>query len=263
LLTLATAFEKEIQAGAPLPEAYPTLTKAQIRFRASTVVMVAGVAGSNKSTLALNLAVRMDVPTLYYSADTDDFTVSLRLAALKSGRAWQDIEQELKIPDAREFYTDLLAETGNLWWSFEPEPSPEQMDTQLSAFVELFGDYPSLIVVDNLMNVSFDSENEWAGMRKLMKLFSFWARTTGACVLVLHHCAEVDYDRRFCPPRRMIQGKLSHYPALVLTLDVDMDLLKVACVKNRHGKGDASGELFETLRLDAATMRVTDFREVT
>ena len=262
MLTLATAFEKEVSAGAPLPEAYPTLTRAQIKFRRSTVVMVAGVPGCNKSTFALNLAAEMDVPTLYYSADTDDFTVGLRLAAKLSGRPWQEIELELKNPSARDYYTDLLTETGNLWWSFEPEPTPEQMDVQLSAFCELYGDYPSLIVVDNLMNVTMDSDNEWGGMRKLMKLFSYWARTTGACILVLHHCGEVEYNRLYCPPRRIIQGKLNHYPALILTLDAQASVLKIAAVKNRHGKQDPSGERYETLGLDASRMRITDYRKV-
>lgn len=259
MLNLATAFDRNVDIGTPLPEVWPSLTRAGIRFRRSQVVMVAGQPGASKSTFALCLAAGLNIPTLYFSADTDDFTTSLRLAATLSGTAIDDIERDTKDPTVKEYYVDLLAQPDHLWWSFAPEPTPEMMDMELSAFAELYGAYPEIIIVDNLVNVTMEGENEWAAMRRIMKLLKYWAGHTGACILVLHHCREdADFDSRFCPPRSTIQGKLSQYPALILTVDTQPGLLKIACVKNRHGPYDRSGEHFISLNLDSARMQITE-----
>lgn len=259
MLSLATALERDIDIGTPLPEVWPTLTRAGIRLRRSQVVMVAGQPSAGKSTFALCLAARLNVPTLYFSADTDDHTTSVRMSAALTGRTIDEIEEEIKDPSVKEYYLDVIAGPGNLWWSFTPEPTPEQMDLQLAAFQELYGSPPDLIIIDNLVNCTLEGDNEWASMRRLMKLFLYWARSTRACILILHHCREdADFDPHFCPPRSSIQGKLSQYPSLILTLDTYGQVLKIACVKNRHGPYDRTGENFVTLNLDLARMQITE-----
>lgn len=257
--TLATAFSRNVEIGLPLPEVYPSLTRAGIKLRRSQVVMIAGQPGNAKSTFALNFAVKADVPTLYFSADTDDFTTSLRAAAALTGSPTADIEQDIKDQATKIYYEEVLAELKNLWCCFIPEPTPEDMAIELDAFRELFGADPHLIIVDNLVNITMDSDNEWTAARRVMKLLKYWAGTTQACVLVLHHCQEAsEYPPGEPPPRRAIQGKLSQYQSLILTIAVSGNLLKIACVKNRHGPFDSTGNTYITLDMDLTRMQIRE-----
>lgn len=260
MLSLATAFEAEIDTGLPLPEVWPSLTRAGIRLRRSQVVMAAGQPNACKSIFATNIVAELkDVPTLYFSCDMDMATAGLRLAAHLSGKTVNEIEEETRDPAVAGYYSGLLAEADHLWWSFEPQPTPEQLALQLEAFCELFGAPPSLIVVDNLSDISPGGENEWAALRQLMKLFAYWARHTRACVLILHHTAEgPEYKPEVPQPRRAIQGKLSQKPALILTLAVEGDTFKVACVKDRHGPHDPSGKTYVSLDIDRARMTISE-----
>jgi hypothetical protein len=57
--------------------------------------MFAGAPGAGKSTLALALALKTNVPTLYISADTNAHTMAMRLASMISGKSQSDVEQKL------------------------------------------------------------------------------------------------------------------------------------------------------------------------
>jgi len=258
LQTLATAFGKSVDIGIPLPEVYPTLTKAGIKLRRSQVVMIAGQPGARKSTLALNLVIGMGVPTLYFSADADEWTTSLRAAAALSGTVVDEVERGTKDNGAEDYYTDVLSELDHVWWCFDSDPTPESMAVELDAFTELYGCFPECVVIDNLCDITLEGDNEWAAMRKVMKLVRFWARTTRACVVVLHHCQEGDIEPFACPPRKAIQGKLTQLQSLILTVAVDETCFKVACVKNRHGPADPSGETAWFLVIDPPRMRISE-----
>jgi AAA domain len=261
--TLATAFSRNVEIGVPLPEVYPSLTRAGIKLRRSQVVMLAAQPGNAKSTFALNLAVALNVPTLYFSADTDDYTTSLRAAAALSGSRTADIERDIKDEAVKGYYEEVLNDLSNLWCCFTPEPTVDDMALELDAFQELFGSAPELIIVDNLVNVTMDSDNEWSAARKVMKLLMYWARTTHACVLVLHHCQEsAEYPPGSPPPRRAIQGKLSQLQSLILTCAVDGNMFKIACVKNRHGPYDATGETYIALDMDLSRMQIKEREEI-
>jgi RecA-family ATPase len=54
----------------------------------------------------------------------------------------------------------------------------------------MWGRSPTLIVVDNLMDIAIDGHEEFAGMRAVMKELKYLARDTNAAVLVLHHTQE-------------------------------------------------------------------------
>lgn len=257
--SLAAAFEAEVDNGLPLPDVWPMLARSGVRLRRSQVVMAAGQPNSCKSIFALNIVAALNTPTLYFSADMDMATAGLRLAANLSGKTANQVEEETRDPAAAGYYSGLIAEVDQLFWCFEAEPAPEEMALQLEAFHELYGAPPTLIVVDNLSDVSPGGDNEWAAMRQLMKLLTYWAKTLRACVLVLHHTAEgPEYKPEFPQPRRAIQGKLSQKPSLILTLAVEESRFRVAAVKNRHGPHDPSGRTYTTLEIDRARMTISE-----
>ena len=78
--TLVRSVGRTDIGGEPLPAVFKAFETNKIIFRRAEVSMMAGTPGVGKSTLALALALKMKVPTLYISADTNAHTMAMRLA---------------------------------------------------------------------------------------------------------------------------------------------------------------------------------------
>ena len=174
--TLVRSVGRASIGGEPLPSCFKAFENNKIIIRRSEVSMFAAAPGVGKSTLALALALKMKVPTLYISADTNAHTMAMRLASMISGKSQSDVERML--------VTDIgwtkatLARGSHIVWSFESAPSLQDIDEEVQAFEELWGCPPTLIVVDNLMDVATDGGEEFASMRAIMKELKYLARAT-------------------------------------------------------------------------------------
>ncbi len=125
---------------------------------------------------------------------------------------------------------------------------------------ELWGCPPTLIVLDNLMDVATDGGEEFASMRAIMKELKYLARATNSAVMVLHHTSEAVMGTP-CQPRSALQGKVAQLPALICTLGTVGTSLGVASVKNRYGRADAGGTLITWLAFNPEYMYVEDIPE--
>jgi len=222
--------------------------------------MVAAAPNAGKSMFALIYAVKAKVPTLFFSADTDTTTVMLRAAAHASGHSQVNVEQNLSTDS--HYYDDYFDKLKHIKWVFDSSPSLDDIELEIKAYVELYGQAPELIIIDNLMNVAAETDNEWAGLRAIMMELHDMARKTEACVLVLHHVSEQsEYGSPTEPPaRRAIHGKVSQLPALILTLGYNPEFneLKIAAVKNRFGPHAADGKTYSTLSVSYANCQISD-----
>lgn len=228
-----------------LPTVFPALAEAGIRPRRSTVTMIAAVPGSLKSMLTLYWVARMGVPTLFFSADTDAYETMKRASAMVSGKPQNEVERDISSGN-REAYSERLREL-NIRWVFESDPSYEDLSLETAAYAEVFGEFPAVIVIDNLMNVVGENDNEWGSMRDTTKALKRLVRITDSAVFVLHHMSEHEKDTGTPPARRRLQGKVSQLPEVILSLALVGDQLRLAAVKNRFGPGDASGEKYVTI----------------
>ena len=259
--TLRRSIRKADIGGEPLEAPFQAFERAGIILRRAEVTVIAGTPGAGKSSIALHIAARLKQPTLYFAADTNAHTMAMRLLALTGKMTQQQAENMLKAnPDTAE---SILAENNHLYWSFESSPTLKDLDEEVSAFETIWGRSPTLIVVDNLMDVALDGHEEFAAMRQIMKELKFLARDTNVCVLVLHHTQEGTPGYP-CQPRSALQGKVSQIPAMVLTvgqktLPTGIDYyLCVAPVKNRYGRADQTGETYVELSFDPERMYLED-----
>ena len=84
------------------------------------------------------------------------------------------------------------------------------------------------------------------------------ARVTEAGVWVLHHTSEAEGRPGRPAARRAIMGKVSQLPEMILTVATEptRGLFHVACVKNRSGPHDATGDTFITVPVDFERMTI-------
>jgi len=259
--TLRRSIRKTEVGGEPLAAPFQAFERAGMILRRAEVTVIAGTPGAGKSSVALHIAARLKQPTLYFSADTNAHTMAMRLIAMSGKMTQQQAENLLKNnPDTAE---SILADNNHLYWSFEPSPTLKDLDEEVQAFETMWGRSPTLIVVDNLMDIAMDGHEEFAGMRAAMKELKYLARDTNACVLVLHHTKE-GYDGHPCQPRSSLQGMVNQIPAMVLTVGQQLlnegkdTYLCVAPVKNRYGKADQTGNTYVTLSFEPGSMYLED-----
>ena len=90
--TLARAVGSKDIGGEPLPSVFRTFEVNKVIIRRAEVSMIAGTPGAGKSTLALAMALRAKVPTLYVSADTNAHTMAMRLLSMITGKPQSEAE---------------------------------------------------------------------------------------------------------------------------------------------------------------------------
>jgi len=263
MLTIAQAANKQKSGAALLPDLFPNLANNGVRFRRGQVTMIAGQPNSGKSLLALYYAVRAGVPTLYISADTDAYTTAIRAAAVVTGSTVNTVEEAFTSGNGYEFYQDELATLKHLQFSFDPSPTLDDIQLSVQAYGEAFGEYPHLLIIDNLLNIAALHDNEWTGMRDIAKAMHHVARETEAAVFLLHHTSEGEGRPELPPSRKSIQGKISQLPEMILTVALDHETseYRIACVKNRFAKNSASGAEYTTLHADASRMTLFNDRQ--
>lgn len=256
--TLYRSVKRGLSAGEPLPSPFPIFDDKKITFRRSSLHLIAGPPGSMKTITALNLVNQMgtDVPTLYHSSDSDDFTMASRVLSMRSGKSGEEAEHlVLNTPHLAE---SVLREFDHVKWSFHSAPTLEHMMREAEAFREVRGTYPHHTIIDILMDVDYEGageQNYWSLMAELKVM----ARDQQTAITIVHHTSE-SAKGGTPPPRAAIMGKASQLPVLVLTLwgDGHAGTLDIAVVKNRFGPGDAMAKKFFRMKVNPSICKLEE-----
>lgn len=265
--TLARAALRSETAGTPLPTVYAAFARAGVYPRRGEVTLIAAAPATGKSALALDFAAKCGVPTLYFSCDSDAWTMAARLASMKTGATLQQAEANLE--NDEDWAKQVLSSAAHMRWCFDAAPTLEDIVLELDAYAEVMGTAPELVVIDNLVDLTHDdgSGEDHRIWKALLKELKWLARDTGTAFVVLHHVNEQperkgrdgESNRSRCPSRTDVSGKVNQHPALVLTLAVNKTgELDICPVKNRHGKGYPQGDWATTLRFFPETMTIED-----
>lgn len=241
--------------GEALPAVFPQLANMDAHFRRGQLSMIAAAPGGGKSAVASHLALRMTydkylddkVPTLYFSADSDRGTLGVRLAAGVLNKSLSQVEEALASEDT-EAWGLVESALDHVWFTWDPAPGLSDIEQEIEAYVQVTGEYPHLIVVDNLKNLVPDSEGQrHEEYDAIMEWLKILASETKAHVLVLHHVTGF-YENGNTPiPLNGLLGKPGKACRLILTLFMkhrNPDVMGMCIVKNSNGKADANGELY-------------------
>lgn len=242
MLTLSRTLARA-NSGEPLPTVFRSLEERGIRPRRGQITMIAGQPNAGKSMLALFYALSMGEPTLYFSADSDEATQGGRAAAIVTGVPAREIEEDIR-NGGLGYYQDAMADLAGIRMNFGSSPTLDDIELELLAYEEVFGRFPGLVVVDNLMNVVGEHESEQQGLIDIQKVMKSLCRETGSAIFLLHHCSEADGKPYDPPPRKAIMQKVSQLPELELTVAFNpmTNRFGIAAVKNRNGRSDAGAK---------------------
>jgi DnaB-like helicase C terminal domain len=252
-------------AGDPLPTVFRTFEDYKIVFRRGQLVLIAAGPGTGKSALALTQAVKSRVPTLYMSADSDAYTQVSRAFSINTGLMMDETEKyargEPVLPSTLERARELNQIP--IRFNFLASPSLANIEKSMSAFDELYGEYPALTVVDNITNVrngtEDNAENPFGGLEMFLDYANEMARETQSCVIGLHHVNGPYNDQNRPIPMSGVKGQIGRVPQMILTLfKSGPGSVGVSPVKNRGAKFDPSGEWYAELDFDGATMTFRD-----
>lgn len=260
---LSRALRQPRIGGKPLPSVIPSFDREKYLFRRSEVSMIAGQSNAGKSMLALwhvrGWVADHGLKGIYMCADSAELGQAARLLAMNTQNLSYS-EAEAMLESRNEWAIEQMKKLENISWSFEDDLSYENINEEVMAFEELWGETPDFIIIDNLTDVEGQAEDEWATQRRALKALTQLARQTDSAVIVLHHTSEDDRIKEDpCPPRRAILGKCSQKPALILTTSDKGGRRPVAKVKDRYAKCDKTGQTAVWLRLDESTLHYMDY----
>lgn len=254
MLSAARAVAKATETGSPLPELDQLADLyADFDFHPGfgELTVIAGEPGTQKSGFALYWVANMGLPTIYFSADSAAHTAVSRTVACLTGEKYRDILGALEEESGQAYCEDILSDA-KIEFCFDPDPTMETIRDEIFAWVEMYDNYPKVMIVDNLMDVVSDNDNEYAGYKEILLVLKRLARETGAAIFVLHHMSESNNASDHPPPRKSLMGKAAQTPENIMSVDLEGDQFRVSVVKARSGESDKTGRKFVTLVADPA-----------
>lgn len=267
--TLALALQTSEDVGTALPSVFPSLEKMGVKHRRGQLSLIAAGPGTGKSALAAFIAAKMGygefnetgVPTLYFSADTDKRTLGNRIAAAVT-RFTVDEAEELLFKKNENVLKMLNDYTNHIWFDWNAGPNLNDIEDEIEAFAHVNGDWPHLIIVDNLKNIWVETSGEGGEHIRYDRVLDYLhelAALTNAHVMVLHHVTGY-YENGDEPiPLSGILGKVSKPFRLILTLHKpNENQIGLSVVKNSSGKMDPKGGLICYLDIDLARQQFMD-----
>lgn len=186
-MSLLSATPKATVLAPPIPVSNSVFANAGLVFRRGQFSLVAAAPGVGKTLFATNLCLRTSVPSLYFSADSDEWTVKHRACSILTGEQLTNVERQLGEESWDKYYLEQLRRADHVDWCFQTDIDLEFIVQRILAHVELRGESPQLIVVDNLGNTVVDQDNEGSELRSACRELQRVARTMNAHVMALHH----------------------------------------------------------------------------
>lgn len=266
MFSLAQSVHIRGTVGEPIPNPFKSLSRLEVEFRRGEFSLVVAGPGTGKSLFAAFLAMHGNIPVLYFSADSTAATQVSRCTAMITGDDSKAVKAALLGNEFDEYESVL----GDRWWvrfNFSARPTLDEIETTLICYLEIFGCFPYLSVVDNVTNVDTgevgDAESFTFGLEGLCEYLNDMARETGSHVLGLHHTTGEHSDGLKPIPLSGIKGKIGRVPALVITIHklvdgMDSRILNFSPVKNREGFEDSSGNTFASYRLNRSNLRLEE-----
>ena len=182
-VAVADAVGKEVK----LPYA---AMRRMVNLHTKELVVIAAAPGAGKSVVAVNMAMGVDYPVLYFAQDSPS-SVKARMVALASpGLSVRQAHGKVADPTTRQEIADLIAkrvrdtlivQTGAV--------NIDQIEKSIDALTEWIGEAPPLVIIDNLIDMIVPGYNpsENGFFATVLPALKQMAIRLDTCIVVLHH----------------------------------------------------------------------------
>jgi len=256
LRTISRSLSEEATVGEAIPLPWPKLDR-DLNFHTKELALVAGAPGAGKSVFALNLALSLNVPVVYFAMDSAP-SVFARITALALGVEINWVYEQLRdkdlkariIADLGDAYPDLFIGAGAL--------TTEGISHRLEALTEVLGQAPPLVVIDNLIDMIVPGHTHTdmgfysTSLNELKRL----SMKHNVCVLALHHVTRRggEYSNPHGLGTRALKmidllysGEREAEHVIGVYHSVGKDRMNIQILKQRDGDADAEGGLEASL----------------
>lgn len=237
-----------------MPAVYDALEERQVRFYRSQLTLVVGPGSAGKSLFTSNLVMGWKLPTLAFLLDQDQATAASRFIATRTSEVFLDIKNDL---DNLRYSEALRRDCSHVQAVFRAY-SAADIELQLEAYCQRYGEPPAVLLVDNLGNLTTGYEDEWQILKALTLKLDEMAREYEMCVIGCHHTTDIPSTEPLS--REKVLGKVSQYPRLILSVAFNeaSTEYKVAAVKNSSGPSDPMAVNPIVLYADPERMQVRE-----
>lgn len=229
-----------------------------IRPRPGNLVLVQAAPGVGKSIFALSWVLKSKAKALICSWDTDLATQGERVAAATLNARVADIPKD----EALEALADIAPRQFPGVRFFDLAMGVDDLPELLEAEREFLGDYPEIVVIDNVGDL-VEEESAAAYQTTFLKLLRL-ARKTRSSFLCLHHIrrkpAEQGGGDSAAEKVRRQDGLYGGDRLAEIVLGLwrpQPGMLRVGILKNRSGSSDPNGGLYVDLQTDFSRVQLS------
>lgn len=260
VMSIAQAAQLPSRLGDPLPDVIRPLHRLGVHLRVGELSLWSAGSGTGKSVLLQWYALHAKVPTLYISADSNWATMSVRSASMATGLPQEEASKHIHAKRGQGF--DALHAAQHISWSFEASPTLEDIRDEVLAFEVAHGDFPRLIVVDNLRDVTGDSYgDEYRFWDEVLAFLRTMGQKIESHVAVTHHVTG-QYAAGDRPvPLNGLENKPDKRAEIVITAYTPSgrdDRRVLSVVKNRSGQASGDGSYNCVLGFSGSTMQLAE-----
>lgn len=258
--SLTQARQKNTSAGEPIYCPVRGLNEKGTFFRRGQLTMIVAGPGSGKTALFHAILHHgngngLTNSAMFFSADSGPDVIWQRAASLSTGYTGEEVNQMLATGNHESLDQAVRTKSSHIKFDFTSSPSMEHILTEVGAYADIYGAYPEVIVMDNLKDLYVGLEDEFRSLEEGCMFLKDLARQTNAAVITLHHAGGAFEDGTVAIPMSGARGKVSKTPAVMVTISRIGEEMRLATVKNRTGKADATGKSYVPVRSDLGRMR--------
>ena len=227
-MSLLSVSRKATVLAPPLPVNNAYFQRIGLVFRRGQFSLLAAGPGVGKTLFATNLAISLPASpaepegflrdTLYFSADSDEWTVKQRSCSILTGIDLNTVEDQLNQEQYESYYAGKLRAVDQIDWCYNPDIDLEFIANRILAHTEQRGEPPQLVVVDNLGNTVVDQDNEGAELRSACRELQRMARSTRTHIMALHHTVGKYENGDTAIPLNGLLYNLGKIPEVVMSL---------------------------------------------
>jgi hypothetical protein len=169
---------------------------------------------------ARNLVVKTKVPALFLSADSDEYTVKTSVLGCITGTPLFEIEKNLRDDSWEDYYSEQLHQADHVEFSFQSSIDIDWVVEKMNAYAEIYGDYPKLLVIDNLGDmITEDGGDIYIELRRICRELRAIARNTNCHIFTLHHLTGEYEDGTKTVTLKALEGKVGKVVENVIGLN--------------------------------------------